>query len=338
MSNRTHTNKKAPVFVVGAPRSGTTFLTKLMNTFLDIHVARDAGVFLRFYKMLPGFGDLSRRENMEQLIRRLFKDHFFKIRILERGLNLTVDQVLEQFKGTTYTELIDFLMFEMARQQGKSRWGNKRPSYALHITELAELFPHARILHIVRDGRDVAYSMRRAGQGAFERNWYYAIKDWEHHVCVARESGNRLPEGQYLEIKYEDLMKTPIEVLQKIIHFMGDEAENEERLRNSAERIRAMIKPGNYEKWRRQIPPFAVKIMEQAAGDTLEAFGYPILYPQLIGQPFHPVQKVWFFVDNVVGKVFSPAVKKSITYRFHWLKTRWRIAGLALWYEAGMWI
>ena len=336
MTRLAHSRIKPPIFIVGSPRSGTTFLTKLMNTFLDIHVARDAGAFLRFYKMLPEFGDLSQRENMEQLIRRLFKDHFFQLRILKRGLNFTVGQALEQFQGGTFAELIDYLMTEMARQQGKTRWGNKRPSYALHVAELVALFPHARILHIIRDGRDVAYSMRRSGEGAFERNWYYAIKDWEHHVCMARESGNRLAKGQYLEIKYEDLMKTPVEVLWKVIHFMGDVEENEKRLRNSAARIQAMIKPGNYEKWRRQVPSYAVKVMEQAAGNTLDAFGYTVMYPQLVGQPFHSFQKAWFFIDNIKGKVFSPAVKKSITYRFHWLKSRWRIAGLVLLYEGSV--
>ncbi len=327
MKATSNNHHKTPVFIIGAPRSGTTFLTRVMNTFLDVHIARDGGTFLRFFKMLPEFGDLSREENLRQLVESLFQDHFFNIRLLERGLSLTIEAVLERFTGTTYTELVNWIMTEMAHQQGKSRWGIKRPSYALYVEDLVDMFPGAKILHIVRDGRDVAFSMRQARQSSFERNWYYAIKDWEYHVCEAREGGNRLPENQYMEVRYEDLMKAPVAEFEKIIHFMGETEENTKRLKQFTSKIQQMIKPGNYEKWRHQVPEYAVKIMEQAAGNTLEAFGYSLMFPHLANQPFNPVQKVWFFLDNIQGKIWSSSVKKSVVYRYHWLRTRWKLSG-----------
>ncbi len=318
--------RKAPVFVVGAPRSGTTFLTRLMNIFLDVHVARDAGTFLRFKSIIPDVHNISEPSILKNVVETLFQDHFFKKRILQRGLTLTPQDVLENFSGQSYADLIHFIMFEMARQQGKSRWGNKRPSYALHITELAELFEDARFIHIVRDGRDVAYSMRRATQAAFERNWYFAIKDWEHHVRTARNQGNQLPRGRYMEVHYEKLMQNPIQTLQKIVDFMGDPEDNRHRLHQFQTDIQKMIKPDNFGKWQRQVPQAAIRIMERAAGPTLEAFGYTLMFPEEAGKSIAFPRKVAFAVDNMGRKLFSATTRKALQYRMQWLLTRLRLA------------
>ncbi len=314
-----------PVFVVGAPRSGTTFLTRLLNQYFDVHVARDGGTILRFHSLTAPDHRIPDRKTLETVVNALFSDYFFKKRFLERGLTLTPEEVLAQFSGQTYADLIHFIMMEMARQHGKRRWGNKRPSYALHITELAQIFPEARFLHIVRDGRDVAYSMRRAKSSAFERNWYFAIKDWAHHVTVARNQGQQLPDGRYLEIFYEALMQDPVQVMQQIIPFLGDTNENESRLERYETEIRQLIKPGNFEKWKREIPPSAIRIMERAAGPTLQAFGYPLMFPEVAGTDVLPPQKMIFAVDNMVRKMFSSTARKAFQYRLEWLKTRLRL-------------
>src|SRR5688572_9195843 len=78
----------APLMIVGSPRSGTTFLARSINRFLDIHIARDAGVFLRFSRVLPAYGDLSNPGILRRLIDDLYKDAMFRTRFLERGLTL----------------------------------------------------------------------------------------------------------------------------------------------------------------------------------------------------------------------------------------------------------
>jgi len=317
-------NKKRPLFIVGSPRSGTTFLTRLLNQFLDIHVGRDAGSFLRLKLLLDKYGDLKERKNMERLIRDVFKDHFFYKRIIKRGLNITVDVALQEFEGENFAELMDYLMMQLAINHGKSRWGNKQPAYALHIAELHELFPEAKFLHIVRDGRDVALSMRKTRETAVERNWYYAAKDWEHHVLSARQAGTKLPFGTYMEINYEDLMKTPVQIFKKIIEFMGEPGENSERLMRFSKEIPNLIKPGNYDKWRRMMSPSAIRVIEQAVGKTLQLFGYTLLNKETVGKPFSVSQRIYFFLDNVAGKVFSPAAKKYVVYRYQFLKSKIR--------------
>ncbi len=318
-------SRKVPVFVVGAPRSGTTFLTRLMNRFLDVHVARDAGTILRFKNLLPEGEDFRNRELLRSVVTAMFKDHFFNKRILQRGLTLSVEEVIEQFQGKTYAELIHFIMSQMAFQQGKTRWGNKRPSYALHITELAQLFPEAKFLHIVRDGRDVAYSMRRATQAAFERNWYFSIKDWEYHVKVARTQGHQLKDDQYQEIYYEELMKKPVETLRKVVLFMSDAEENIERLEKYATEIKKMIKPGNFDKWKHQIPHKAIAVMEKTAGKTLQEFGYELMFPQIVDQSIPFTSKMVFWGDNLLRKIFSSTTQKAVLYRLQWFRTRLRI-------------
>lgn len=145
-----------PLFIIGSPRSGTTFLTRMDNKFLDIHLVRDAGVVLRFYELLSKYGNLTIRKNMKNLIKDLFKDHFFKKRIIKRGFTLSSNQLLEKLPQSDYPSLIDCILTETAKTHGKKSWGIKKPSYALTSASIDTLFPNAKFLHIIRDGRDVA--------------------------------------------------------------------------------------------------------------------------------------------------------------------------------------
>lgn len=315
-------SQKTPIFIIGAPRSGTTFLTRLLNKFLDIHIARDGGTILRYKKLLPNYGDLSQPSNMQRLINNLFEDYFFNQRILQRGFNVPKEDVIANFKGNSFAELMDYLLTKLAKAKGKTRWGNKRPSYSLQVNELSELFPSARFLHIIRDGRDVALSMRKATASPMERNWYYSAKLWELHIMQARIQGQQLPAGRYKEIKYEDLMKEPVSLFQEIVRFMGEPDENLERLKKFDKEIREMIKPNNYDKWKRDLPEKAIRIVEQAVGPTLRELQYPIMFPELINKQFNLIQRAEFYVDNIWSKTFSPSFSRSLTFKFQEVKAR----------------
>ncbi len=75
-------------------------------------------------------------------------------------------------------DIITRLFQKNAVGDGKLRWGDKTPYYVLHIPKLLEWWPDAQIIHIVRDGRDVALSLfaRRHDFAAY--NTYHAAKVW----------------------------------------------------------------------------------------------------------------------------------------------------------------
>src|SRR3712207_7075395 len=81
-------------------------------------------------------------------------------------------------------------------------WGDKSPMYTEHIGLLAELYPQARFIHIVRDARDCCLS----AHNAWRKNMVRWAQRWAEGVTKARADGRRIPD-RYLEIRYEDLLE-----------------------------------------------------------------------------------------------------------------------------------
>ena len=91
-----------------------------------------------------------------------------------------------------------------AARFGKSRWGDKTPLYCMHVQSIAALLPEAHFVHIIRDGRDVALSLRPM--------WFAPGRDietlaahWRQCVTTGREQGSRC--RHYLEVRYDQLVE-----------------------------------------------------------------------------------------------------------------------------------
>jgi hypothetical protein len=102
---------------------------------------------------------------------------------------------------------------------------DKTPSHALYLKEIAELLPEARVIHALRDARDVVASMLHASRG-WGRVWAprsaaSAVRMWESHVKAAVQGKQWIPAGQYFEIRYEHLSRATREVLWDASGFLG---------------------------------------------------------------------------------------------------------------------
>src|SRR5439155_5974632 len=94
-----------------------------------------------------------------------------------------------------------------ARSQGKTRYGDKTPWFVLYLPLLSRMFPEARFLHLIRDGRDVALAIRDVDWGPSDPP---LIADfWARRVRAGRKAGGRLEPGRYDELRYEDLLADP---------------------------------------------------------------------------------------------------------------------------------
>lgn len=103
------------------------------------------------------------------------------------------------------------------------------PHNLLHMNMLARIFPRARFVHVVRDGRDVAASLlQRDWMDPKTREKVWCCQDvaaaaryWSHVVNAIREQAELIP-GRYLEVRYEDVVNQPEFVLRHIAAFMGE--------------------------------------------------------------------------------------------------------------------
>lgn len=104
-----------------------------------------------------------------------------------------------------------------AARFGKSRWGDKTPHYGLYAPAIQRMLPEASFVHIIRDGRDVALSLRNL--------WFAPGKDmsslarqWRRDVGLTRKRSARC--RRYIEIRYESLVREPELEIRKLCEFI----------------------------------------------------------------------------------------------------------------------
>ena len=114
------------------------------------------------------------------------------------------------------------IQHDYAASRGKQRWADKSPRYAMTLPFIMELFPDAQVVHVIRDGRDVAVSHRkRFGYWSCVKS---AVK-WPRYIARARSAGRSLPQGQYHELRYEELVSDQEATLRSLLRFLGEEWE-----------------------------------------------------------------------------------------------------------------
>lgn len=187
----------------------------------------------------------------------------------------------------SYRELVAGMFHAWARREDKARWGDKTPQYVLEIATLKEIFPNGKIIHCYRDGRDVALSMLRAPFGP--ENIYTAARDWRRMVAAGRTAGRELPAEDYLEVRYESLLRDTVSTMRKVCAFLGESKligdirpnflPRTTRLAILGERDHSVISnvrvvAENAGKWKRQMSPPDRALFETVAGDLLQALGY----------------------------------------------------------------
>jgi hypothetical protein len=194
----------------------------------------------------------------------------------------SVEKKLQKPK-VAYTEAIAGVYEAYAETKNKIRWGDKTPRYVLEIPKLAKLFPDARFIHLIRDGRNVALSYAEVPFGP--KNITRAAALWAERVGAGCESGRVLPPGRYIEIRYEDLVEDPQGEARDICEFLSLEfdpgmLEYTERARNQMLDRAAKYNPHLTEpptqtrSWETDMPADQIEIFEAVAGDVLSLLGY----------------------------------------------------------------
>jgi hypothetical protein len=271
---------RAPFFIVGAQRSGTTLFRLMLNQHPDLSIPFESVFIPVFYRRLHEYGDLRRRENARRLLTDIsnYPLHFGRLikdpdAILARSI-------------VSYADLVHAIFQVDAEAKNKRRWGDKTPGYEADLDILWALFPGCLVIHLIRDGRDVALSNRRIEWGI--ASLPRAAADWRWKVTLGHKMG-MLIRAHYLEVKYEDLVLHSESTLRRVCDFLTIRfhprmleypatAEGElptEALPFHRNSVRAPD-PSLIGEWRRRMSRADRIIFEQVAGDALGLFGYEL--------------------------------------------------------------
>jgi hypothetical protein len=251
------------VFILGAPRSGTTFLASLL-TKTRFASPFETQFIVKYYKKLSLYGDLVHRKNFNRLV----KDILSERAVRQWKLEINLGEFYVALEGKrNYVNIIDALCTRRNNMIGFNFWGDKTPHYLADFEIIYNLFPDSYYLYIVRDGRDVALSLLLKEWGP--NNIYACAEYWkrlnvEHPAFVELEK-----KGKLLFLRYEDLLDNTEEYVTKVYNFLGEKIDE-----NKILKLSSTVQAGNYFKWRNNMSPKQIQIFDQVAGNTLKRFGY----------------------------------------------------------------
>ncbi len=275
---------KRPVFVLGSPRSGTTLLYHMILSAGNFAVYRtESNVF---NLLMPRFGDLSKRRNRQALMKvwlgsKLFTRSGLDAREIE-------EKILEQCQSGA--EFLRIVMGEIARKQGVERWADSTPEHLLYLSEIKREIPEALIVHILRDGRDVALSLEKQGwirPFPWDRRSSLLVAGlyWQWFVNKGRESGRRLG-TDYMEIHFEDLIQNPRQVLVKLGEFIEHELDYDRIVKVGIGSVSDPNTSFQHDsgdngfnpvgRWRSSFSAEQLAVLESLIGGTLSRLGYEL--------------------------------------------------------------
>lgn len=226
-------------FIFGHARSGTTLLTRLIRVHPQVHCNYQG----HFFSRAPLLEALVQDEEVSAWLAR-------RSNRWNRGRDLS---------PLVLRAAADFIMERDARRAGKWSPGNlvgdKSPNSLMDgeaVRKLVKVYPEARLIFIVRDGRDAAVSHRfqafidreghllaedirirqafasdatpfLSGQRSIftEKGLRQAAEGWRHNVNDTHQVASQILEGRYLHLRYEDLLAHPWEEMRRLWAFLG---------------------------------------------------------------------------------------------------------------------
>ena len=275
---------KPPVFVLGAPRSGTTLLYHMLLStgkfavyMSETHVFNLVG---------PRFGDLAREANRQKLLDVWLRSFQFQRSGLEPAQ--FVAEIIKSCRSEG--EFLQIFMKQIAGQQSVDRWAECTPEHLLYLKQIKQALPDAKIIHIIRDGRDVALSEVRQGW-VQPLPWDQAHKlavsglYWEWIVRKGQEDGHAIG-PDYMEVRFEELVGNPRAALLGVSSFIGQDLDYDTILNNAVGTVKnpntsfvndaAKKRFDPLARWKNELGPEELGALESVIGSLLAELGYPL--------------------------------------------------------------
>ena len=267
-------------FVCGAPKSGTTWLQRILDAHPQVCCSGEGHFVSRFTVPLARVVN-SYNSGLARETEYVYEGNPYYMRVSQAEFDALASSFVLQRMS--------------ARADAQTRWvGDKTPTYTRHLDQLHRMFPEAKIVHIVRDPRDVAVSRmghsRRAGfPGVFapetdehRQTLEGAVTTWIEAVTAVDAFAQAHPALVH-EVGYGDLHEDPVGTITALFRFLGASVESVliERIVAATsfkaisgrdpghEDTGSFLRKGVVGDWQAQLPPQSVQFITEACGELM---------------------------------------------------------------------
>jgi hypothetical protein len=286
VEHKTFRSDTEAIFIGGCGRSGTTLLRIMLGRHSQVYSAPELNVHANAlqvaYKQFPYLPKkvylLYDKEVLAELSRKFHVTSEFIKKIRD--------------ESTCLADFVDRLMGTLSKKEGKLRWVEKTPKNATILPFLFKYFPKGKFIHIIRDGRDVACSLRnhpkyfyKNGEripSAINKPISQCVMRWVYDVRAALLFRG---DSRYLEIKYEELVAQPEKIMKQVFSFLElpfeetvlktntEEKKDAEYFLPSARAVES-IDEASIGRYTKDLTKAEAKVVEKRAGELLRKFGY----------------------------------------------------------------
>ncbi len=266
----------SPVFVVGAPRSGTSLMRRIINSHKAIAMSDETHYFFHFYEPYRTRGMEGWRQAVDSFLAECAR--------IQPADYRDVNAQLEALAEPDFRLLFELPLSTWASAEGKERWGEKTPRHIFYADVLIDFFPGARFILMLRDPRGAVASMNRFSMIRGKDSVFHA-KRWQDVWTEGYATASKaIPEAQRITIRYEELIADARSVLGGVCEFLGEEDDtaamlgfykrHDDSFQGTQERRWSQAVSGDAFSWRSDLSPREVSVVEAVCGVTMEHFGY----------------------------------------------------------------
>jgi len=276
---------KKPIMIVGVGRSGTTLIQSMLNAHPDICFPPESH-FIRDFVANNQANNLYLSGGFDA-VEKAMKN---SVTVGRFGLDSKI--VFEPFRNGSLKfspgDLFSRYLFLYAKSKGKNRIGEKDPANSTFLTQIKENYPQAKIVHIIRDPRDIILSRLNTEMEQDAPIEFYA-QNYVEAFGKARMEGKQLFGKNYIEIYYEDLITNPESVLRKVCEVV--EVSYDDKMLDYQNEAKDIVTKGemkwksnvfkpvmknNFQKWKTGLTPEQIKTVEKICKDIFNETIYEL--------------------------------------------------------------
>ena len=305
--------KQPDLFVFGSGRSGTTLLSSILNASKQVFIPYESYFLVSAYPLYQAQTVFT--EEDYQRIAQLFR------KMTKRGWDMSNDYLVERLSDRqpqSFAEVNAVICeaLHIKEETENLKWGIKAPVLISRLERVQHICPQAKLVHVVRDGRDVCLSYRKIhetskikfGPKGIAENALYWVDGLRH----VEDFIERHPDQSVFELKYEDMVSAPSRYLSNLCDYLNIVYSPDMHSNFSLHEKNKKVVPAhfrssfhqnlhkdldgsNVNKYRSKMSVQQILLFELIAIPYLVKYGYTPEYPFLQSVLFAPLRSLLHF-------------------------------------------